>query len=196
MESLDAAGIYIVRTLFGIYIWMVLVRFLLQLARADFYNPISQSIVKITNPALAPFRRVMPRLFGIDISAFILAMALQLIMIYLIFILYGQMGPNIILAVGWSLVGLLSMTLNIYFFALLIMIVLSWVAPHSNHPGSLLVLQITEPIMAPVRKILPSFGGLDLSPIVIFIAINLMETVVVRQLAVALSLPRQLIMGL
>ncbi len=196
MEPLAAAGIYVVRTLFGLYIWIVLLRFLLQLARADFYNPISQAIAKVTDPALAPLRRLIPQVAGVDICSLILAVIVQIAAICLVYLLYGQTVPSFILVIGWSLVGLLSMVLNIYFFALLIVIILSWVAPNSSHPGALLVYQITEPIMRPARNLIPAIGGLDLSPIFIFIAINLIEKLVVHTLAASLNMPQQLILGL
>ncbi len=196
MEPLAAAGIYVVRTLFGLYIWIVLLRFLLQLARADFYNPISQAIAKVTDPALAPLRRLIPQVAGVDICSLILAVIVQIAAIYLVYLLYGQTVPSFILVIGWSLVGLLSMVLNIYFFALLIVIILSWIAPNSSHPGALLVYQITEPIMRPARNLIPAIGGLDLSPIFIFIAINLIEKLVVHTLAASLNMPQQLILGL
>ncbi len=196
MEPLAAAGIYVVRTLFGLYIWIVLLRFLLQLARADFYNPISQAIAKVTDPALAPLRRLIPQVAGVDICSLILAVIVQIAAICLVYLLYGQTVPSFILVIGWSLVGLLSVVLNIYFFALLIVIILSWIAPNSSHPGALLVYQITEPIMRPARNLIPAIGGLDLSPIFIFIAINLIEKLVVHTLATSLNMPRQLILGL
>jgi len=196
VEPLAAAGIYVVRTLFGLYIWIVLLRFLLQLARADFYNPISQAIAKVTDPALAPLRRLIPQVAGVDICSLILAVIVQIAAICLVYLLYGQTVPSFILVIGWSLVGLLSMVLNIYFFALLIVIILSWVAPNSSHPGALLVYQITEPIMRPARNLIPAIGGLDLSPIFIFIAINLIEKLVVHTLAASLNMPQQLILGL
>lgn len=196
MEPLAAASIYVVRTLFGLYIWVVLLRFLLQLARADFYNPISQAIAKVTDPALAPLRRLIPQVAGVDICSLILAVIVQIAAICLVYLLYGQTVPSFILVIGWSLVGLLSVVLNIYFFALLIVIILSWIAPKSSHPGALLVYQITEPIMRPARNLIPAIGGLDLSPIFIFIAINLIEKLVVHTLAASLNMPRQLILGL
>jgi len=196
VEPLAAAGIYIVRTLFGLYTWLVLLRFLLQLSRADFYNPISQAIAKITDPALAPLRRFIPRVAGVDVCALVLAVIVQVAAICLIYLLVGQPIPGFVIVIGWSLVALLSMALNIYFFALLIVIILSWIAPQSSHPGALLVYQITEPVMRPVRNLIPAIGGLDLSPIVIFIAINLFEKLVVIQLAAALNMPRQLVLGL
>ena len=95
-----------------------------------------------------------------------------------------------------GLTGVISTLLDIYFFALLISIILSWVAPQSGHPGAMLIYQITEPVMAPVRNILPSMGGLDLSPIFVFIGINVLEILVVGPLAQMSGLPTRLVAGM
>jgi len=196
MEPFSQAIIYLVKTLFSLYTFVILLRFLLQVARADFYNPLSQAVVKITDPAIKPLRRIIPGFFGLDFSALILALLVQLVAIVSIYLLYSQTPPNILLILGWSALGLFSMVLNIYFFAMIIVIVLSWIAPYSNNPGAVLVFQLTEPVMRPARNLIPAIGGLDLSPIFIFIAINLIEIMVISPLASMLYLPRGLIMGL
>lgn len=196
MDPLVNAAIFLVKTLFSLYILAVLLRFLLQIARADFYNPLSQAIVKVTDPALRPLRRVIPGIGGIDLSSLVLALIIQIAAICLIFLLLGQNVPNFLLVTLWACVGLAASVLNIYFYALIIVIVLSWIAPQSYNPGAILVQQITEPIMRPARNLIPPIGGLDLSPIFIFIAINLIEILVINRLALALNIPRRLIMGL
>lgn len=196
MDPLVNAAIFLVKTLFSLYILAVLLRFLLQIARADFYNPLSQAIVKVTDPALRPLRRVIPGIGSIDLSSLVLALIIQIAAICLIFLLLGQNVPNFLLVTLWACVGLAASVLNIYFYALIIVIVLSWIAPQSYNPGAILVQQITEPIMRPARNLIPPIGGLDLSPIFIFIAINLIEILVINRLALALNIPRRLIMGL
>ncbi|MCF7981982.1 MAG: YggT family protein [Pseudomonadales bacterium] len=196
MDPLVNAAIFLVKTLFSLYILAVLLRFLLQIARADFYNPLSQAIVKVTDPALRPLRRIIPGIGGIDLSSLVLALIIQIAAICLIFLLLGQNVPNFLLVTLWACVGLAASVLNIYFYALIIVIVLSWIAPQSYNPGAILVQQITEPIMRPARNLIPPIGGLDLSPIFIFIAINLIEILVINRLALALNIPRRLIMGL
>ncbi len=196
MDSLIVAVVYLVKTLFSLYILAVLLRFLLQIARADFYNPLSQAIVKITDPALKPLRRFIPGIGGIDLASLVLALIIQVAQICLVYLLFGQAVPNFLMVFAWSCVGLVALILNIYFFALILVIILSWVAPNSYNPGAVLIHQLTEPIMRPARNLIPAIGGLDLSPIFIFIAINLIEILVIDQLAASLRIPRQLIFGL
>ncbi len=192
-QSLATVGIYLVETLFTLYILTILLRFLLQTVRADFYNPISQAIVKITDPALKPLRRIIPGFGGIDLASLFLALIVQTAAICLIALLLGGQIPNLLLVIGWSLVGIMSMVLNIYFFAIIVVIILSWVAPNSHNPAAVLIYQITEPVMRRARSIIPPIGGLDISPIFIFIGINILKILVIGNLAAALALPRGLI---
>lgn len=195
-QSLATAGTYLVQTLFGLYLLAILLRFLLQIARADFYNPICQAIVKVTNPALRPLRRIVPGLGGLDISALLLGLIVQTAAISLIIMLYGAELPNILWLLGWALTGMLALVLNIYFFALIAVIILSWVAPHSHNPLAILIQQLVEPIMRPMRRLIPAIGGLDLSPIFIFIAINLLKIMLIKPIAMALHIPQGLMLGL
>jgi len=195
-QSLATAGTYLIQTLFGLYLLAILLRFLLQIARADFYNPVCQMIVKITNPALRPLRRIIPGLGGLDVSALVLGLLVQASAICLILMLHGFSFPNVLLVLGWSLTGMLALVLNIYFFAMIAMIILSWVAPQSRHPLVLLIMQLVEPVMSPMRRIIPPLGGLDLSPIFVFIVINLIKILVIGNLAKMLNIPQGLMLGL
>ncbi|HSX72254.1 MAG TPA: YggT family protein [Pseudomonas sp.] len=189
MNGLDTAAIYILQTLGSMYLLIVLLRFVLQLVRADFYNPLSQFTVKATQPLLRPLRRIVPGFGGLDLASLLLAILVQLVIMALTLLLaYGTTGNPLQLLV-WALIGVTSLFLKIFFFALIISVILSWVAPGSYNPGAQLVNQICEPLLAPIRKILPSLGGLDLSPIFAFIAINLIDMLVVKNLAAMTHMP-------
>jgi len=167
------AGSYLISMVFGLYIIIVLLRFLLQLVRADFYNPLSQFIVKATSFILTPLRRLIPGLFGIDIASLLLAYCLQYIENILLFAVRGiPIDPLFLL---WHSIGsLLTLLLYIYFFAILIQVIISWVSPGTYNPATALIHHITDPVMRPARKILPPFSGFDLSPILVFIVLNLL----------------------
>ncbi|MDX2503571.1 MAG: YggT family protein [Gammaproteobacteria bacterium] len=167
------SGSYLISTLFGLYIIIVLLRFLLQLVRADFYNPLSQFIVKATSPVLNPLRRLIPGLFGIDISSLLLAYFLQYIENILLFAVRG-IPVNPIFLLWHSIGSLLTLFLYIYFFAILIQVIISWVSPGTYNPATAMIHHITEPVMRPARKILPPFSGFDLSPILVFVVLNIM----------------------
>ena len=184
MNALSEILGYLVQTLLSLYLLTMLLRFVLQLVRADFYNPICQFLVKVTNPLVIPLRRVLPGFGGLDMASLLLALLLQLAGIVALLLINGLGLPNILLLLLWSVIGLLGLLVNIYFFALLAMIILSWVAGGSRHPAIYLLHQITEPVMAPVRKVLPSMGGLDFSPILVFILINIIQ-IALRHVAAA-----------
>lgn len=189
MSGLTESLIYIIQTLGQLYLLIVVLRFVLQLVRADFYNPLCQFTVKVTQPLLAPMRRMIPSVAGIDLAGLVLAVLLQLILIGSILAIAGfpvvQLLPQIL---AWSLIAIASLFLKIFFFALIISVILSWIAPGSHNPGAQLTQQITEPMLAPIRNLLPNLGGLDISPIFAFIAINLLERLVITNLAVSTGL--------
>jgi len=171
----DAATL-IIQVAFGIYIFAVLLRFLFQLARVDFYNPISQFLVTFTNPLLKPLRRVIPGLFGIDLASMVLLLILQSIETYLIFWL-TQYTPEILAVVIAAVVELIRLTINVYFYAVLLRVILSWFMPYGmrHNPAGNLLVGLTDPLMRPVQRLIPPLGGLDLSPIVILVSLQLLQ---------------------
>lgn len=193
MSGLIEALIYIIQTLGSLYLLIVLLRFILQLVRADFYNPLSQFIVKATQPLLTPLRRIIPGFAGLDLASLILAILVQLLLMIVTLTLMGiNVGGVIAQLLVWSVIGVTSLFLKVFFFALIISVILSWVAPGSYNPGAQLVSQICEPLLAPFRKLLPNLGGLDISPIFAFITINLIDRFVIGGLAASTGLPPML----
>jgi len=195
MNAMNEILVYLIQTALSLFLLAVLLRFLLQLVRADFYNPISQFLVKVTNPLVLPLRKVIPGLGGFDMASLLLALLLQMAGIALIYLINGHGLPNIVLLLVWSVLGIVGLLVNIYFFALLAMIILSWVAPGSKNPALFLLFQITEPVMAPFRKALPSMGGLDFSPILVFILINVIQ-IALRHMAAGVGLHPALVIGI
>lgn len=195
-QNFASAGVYLVQTFFGLYTILVMVRFLMQVSRADYYNPICQAIVKLTDPAIRPLRSVLPSVQGVDFATLAVAFIVQLIGVMVIMMLWG--GPVFMpIYIAWVMLGLFSIIFSIYFFALIIMVISSWIAPHSSHPGLILVNQLVEPICAPARKLLPPMGGIDFSIILVFVFINIIdEILVITPLAQMLGVPRGLILGL
>lgn len=192
MLELRSAAAFVIQTLGSLYLLIILLRFILQLVRANFYNPLSQFIVKATQPLLKPLRRAIPSLMGLDMSSLVLAVAVQmLLMAVILFITYGVSG-NILELFLWSLIGLISLFLKVFFFAMIISVILSWVAPGSRSPAAELVWQISEPALAPFRRMLPNLGGLDISPIFAFLVIQLLQSYVIPPLAISTGMPEVL----
>lgn len=175
MGAFGDVAYLLVNTLGGLYVLAVLLRFMLQVARADFYNPFTQAIVRVTDPAVRAFRRVIPGYRGLDFASLILALVAQCVCTFLLITTSGFAVPGAGLIITWSVVGLLSFILNIYFWAMMISIIASFIAPYSGHPALMLVRQITEPVMEPFRRLLPAMGGLDLSPIFVFLGLQIIR---------------------
>ena len=190
MSGFIEALVYVIQTLGSLYLLIVLLRFILQLVRADFYNPLSQFIVRATQPLLRPMRRFIPSLLGLDMSSLLLAILIQLLLMIVTLTLMGfGVGDYLLQLLVWSIISVTSLFLKVFFFALIISVILSWVAPHSYNPAAQLVTQLCEPLLAPFRRLLPNLGGLDISPIFAFIAINLIDRFVLGKLAVSTGMP-------
>lgn len=174
------AGMFLVETLFGLYILAVLLRFLLQVVRADFYNPLAQFLVALTNPPLKPLRRLIPGLFGIDFASVVLLLLLEAARVVLLAVLAGAPLRPEVIAFN-SIADLLQVTLNVYLFAILIRVVLSWLNPYPN-PASQLLIRLTEPLLRPARRLLPPFSGVDFSPMAVMLALVLVQMLVLRPL--------------
>ena len=195
-QNLLGAGVFLIQTFAGLYLILLLLRFLMQLSRVDYYNPICQAIVKVTDPPVKPLKKILPAIRGVDVSTLFVALVVQLLAISLVMSLSGGYAFHPVY-IAWSLVGLLSTIFKIYYFSLIIMVIASWIAPYSNHPAMTLVNQLTEPVCAPARKLLPSMGGMDFSIILVFVAITLIDSyLVIRPLASMLGIPQGLILGL
>lgn len=177
-DYIGSASIYLISTLFSFYLGLVMIRFLLQLVRADFHNPLSQFIVKVTNPPLRPLRRIIPGISGIDAASLVLLLGLQALMLWLLHLATGRaihVGGLLLL----SLAELISLLLTIYLIAIIAQAILSWVGPQTYNPFSSLLHSLTEPILRPARRLLPPISGIDLSPILVIIFLQLMKILVV-----------------
>lgn len=195
MQTLAEIATYIISSLGALFLTLVVLRFLLQLFRADYYNPISKAIVKVTNPLLLPLRKIIPGFFGIDFAGIVLALVVQALILQLVCLMAGLGFINPLALLLWSALGVFALLLSLYYWGILIVIIASWVAPHSSHPALTLLQGIIEPVMAPVRKILPSMGGLDLSPMIVFMILHVLKSYLVPAIAQAMGMPLGLLFG-
>ena len=183
--------VLIVNTLGHLVMLALLLRFLLQATRADFYNPVSQALVKGTAPVLNPLRRVIPSWRNFDIATLLVALVFGTLASMLMISVAGFVLPGIGTLLSWALLGIVSYILKIYFWGLLISVIVSWVAPYSGNPALLLIQQILEPVQRVFRRVIPPIGGLDLSPIFIFLGIQVIEIMLVGELRQGLGLGQQ-----
>jgi YggT family protein len=154
-----------------------MLRFILGAVRADFYNPVSQFLVRITNPLLVPMRRIIPSIRQYDTSALLLMLVLQLVSLVIVTMLRGISVPFITLLLV-SIGELVILALNIFLFAIVIQVVLSWINPGSYNPINALLYSLTSPVLGPIQRIIPSISGIDLSPLVALIALQVLKMLV------------------
>ena len=180
--------IFLIQTLGGLYAFVVMLRFLLQLTKADFYNPLSQFVVKVTSPVLRPLRRYIPGFRGMDISSLVLAWLVQTLVLFLVGVLAG-LGLASLGAVLWSLPALVELTIDVFLYAVIIRVILSWISPDPRNPMVHLLYTLTDPVMAPVQRRLPPIGGLDLSPIAVTIGLILLQMLLLPPLKLLTGSP-------
>ena len=177
---------FLIQTLFGLYILIVMLRFLLQLVRADFYNPISQIIVTVTQPVLTPLRRIIPGYAGIDLASVALMLVLKCLEIALLLSVSGAAIGSIIGLLAFSAVEVARLALNVFVWSILIQVILSWIqlllgqgGPGHYNPVIGLLHSLNEPLLGPARRLIPPISGLDLSPLVVLIGLQLVAMTVI-----------------
>ncbi|MBP6243267.1 MAG: YggT family protein [Chromatiaceae bacterium] len=180
--------IFLIQTLGGFYAFVAMLRFLLQLTKADFYNPVSQFVVKVTSPVLMPLRRFIPGFRGMDISSLVLAWLVKTAVLFLVGLLAG-LGLASIGAVIWSIPALVELTIDVFIYAVIVRVVLSWVNPNPSNPMVRLIEKLTDPVMEPVQRRLPAIGGLDLSPIAVTIGLVLLQMLLIPPLKLLTGSP-------
>jgi len=170
------ALLFLIDTVFALYIVVVLLRALLQWVHADFRNPISQFVWRATAVPVGFLARGIPRWRNLDIPALVFAVALCFINIEIdLFLAAPEFGAQPALALWWSVLKALVLVCNFYFFTILIQALMSWIAPGQYSPATALLWTINEPLLRPVRGVIPSVGGLDLSPLVIIIGLQVIS---------------------
>ncbi len=166
--------IFLIDTLLSLYILAVILRFLLQWVGADFYNPVSQMIVKITHPPLKVLRRFIPPLGKIDSSSLLLALLLQIVSVFSILFLKNiSIGVGALIVISFS--QLIDLVLNIFIFAIFAQALLSWFNSRRYSDVFSLLDKLTAPILNQCRKVLPDLGGMDLSPLIALIFLQLLK---------------------
>lgn len=184
---------FLVSTLVTLYALIILLRFMMQAARVDYYNPVSQFIVKASSPVLTPIRKLIRPIGRYDIAALVIALALMLLKL----VVYRLLGiPDTVIggyrlgiehiwfgSLAWlAVVDLIALVINVYFFAVLIRAVLSWIAPQGPNPIAEILDRITAPILNPVRRFIPLVGGIDLSPLAVLIGLQVIRMLLIPPL--------------
>ena len=172
--------IFLISTVVGAYIFILILRVLLQYTSADSSNPLSSLIIKATQAPLRLLKPVFPTIRGINLSAVALMLLLQMLLGVVISL--GQGGLNVGSVFVWSLAELLSTVINVFIYSIFITVILSWINPNVYNPMVNLLYKITEPVLKPFQRLIPPIGGLDLSPIAALLALQVLKMLLIPPL--------------
>lgn len=173
MGNVSGGFVFLISTVFDIFAFIVMLRFIMQFTRASFANPIGEIIVKATTPFLKPLRKVVPGLGGHDIAAVVLVFLVLLVK----FLLLSTLGAGSVAgALPRALMGVIGTAIDVFLITILVRVILSWVQP-GGHALSGLLHSVTSPILNPIQKVIPPFNGLDLSPLIAMIILYFFKIV-------------------
>jgi YggT family protein len=181
LEHLNNAGSYLVEVVFNLVLYITLTRFWMQWVRADFRNQFGQFIINATNPAILPLRRIVPPIGYVDTATVVLAMLIVIGKVFMLALLLG-FQPDWIALMLYCLGELIKASVYIFMFCIFVSIIMSWINPHGYNPVLSTINQLSEPMLASARRIIPSMGGIDFSPILVIIFLNLTLILIVRPL--------------
>jgi len=173
MNPFVQSASYVLDIIFSVFLFFVILRFLMQLMRGNFYNPISQASVKITNPLLKPLRVVIPGFFGVDLASVVLMLLVQLVFGQLMGLLWLHGVVNPLQLLIWGILGCLNVVVYITYIAGFIIMIASFVAPFTRNPFVEIARDLLYPLMAPIQRVIPPVGGLDFSLLVLFVAVKI-----------------------
>jgi len=171
MGSPTAAFSFLVETLIGLVLTVLLLRILLEAVRADWYNPVCQALIKITDPLVKPVSKLTPRAGKVNLAAIIVLYVLQVVGLLILYLLAGQTPDPLVLAL-LAVMRLVRLLLVVYMVLIIATVIVSWIGQNVRHPIIPLLFQLTDPVLAPIRRVMPDLGGFDLSPLVAIIAIQ------------------------
>jgi YggT family protein len=182
LNPFSNAGVFLIQSIFDLYIFILLLRIVLQWVNTDSHNPLFVLVAKLTNPPLRPICRVIPSLHGIDLAAILLLLGLEMLKIAFLVWLQINTTPHLLGLLVLGFAELLNQLINIFFYAVIALTILSWISPLAGPLVEILV-RISEPLIKPIRKILPSISGLDFSPLILIIGLKLLTMLLVKPLA-------------
>lgn len=175
-SNIASALVFIVNALTSLYLLLLLLRFWLPWMQADFRNPLAQGILKLTSPVVIPLRRIVPSFGRLDTATILVAFVVQYLAILIILLIVGRSAAFAAIATT-ALVKLLMLSVNLFMFAIFVRIILSWISPGQHNPATAIITTLTEPILRPVRRVIPPMGGFDISPIFVIIALGALTRV-------------------
>jgi len=172
---LRETGLILVNILFNFYILIVLLRFFLQWVRADFYNPLTQLVTKLALPVVWPLQKIIPTWRNINFAALTGVLILETLKIMILLSIGALSLPHWLGAIIWACGDAINHAANLFFFAILAQVLLSWLRPQGGNPLLEIIYRLTQPLLKPFHRFIPPIGGLDLTPIPVIILLKLIS---------------------
>ena len=188
---LSSPFIFLIQVVFGAYALIVMLRFLFQLLRVDFHNPLSQFVVTITSPLLRPMRKFIPGIAGMDIASLILAWLVKSVELLLVMLLSGN--GIVMAAFLWAVPALVSLLFTLFIAALIILAIMSWIPSLQTHPLAWILRALTDPLLSPIRSHLPAPSGLDFSVMIAIVGLVFLRMLIIPPLAALFGMPAGLL---
>ena len=171
--NVNNALFFLVSTLFDLYLWLMILRVLLQVVRADFYNPISQFVWQVTQLPVKPLAAIIPRWRRLDLAAMLLGYLIAIVYLYVVMSMLGIRVDGIYIL--WlAFLKLITLTLKLYTFTVFVQAILSWFGPGTQNPAGSILWSLNEPLLRPIRRAIPALGGLDLTPLIAIIVLQVL----------------------
>jgi YggT family protein len=181
MGAINQALLFIIAVVFNLYIWAVMLRLILSWLRTDYFNPLSQLVLKLTNFVVTPLKKFIPNMNGIETACFVWLLIVIAVKIILTAFLMGFL-PGVVSLIIWMLAELISQVLNLYFYLIIIVALASWFTRGGQHPVIAVLQKITDPILSRIRQLIPAIAGFDFSPVIAIILIKVIEILVTAPL--------------
>lgn len=179
---LNNAGVFLVQTICDLFLFIVMLRLLMQMVRVNFYNPMCQFVVKATNPILLPLQRVIPRFANVDLATVLVLLLTNLFKFSALILLNNIDFPPFLHVLTWAISDITLLAFNIFFYSIIIRMLLSWINPTRHNPTAEILHSITEPLLSPIRKKIPVIAGLDMSPFIVLILLQLVKILFISPL--------------
>ncbi len=179
-NPLNDAGIFLINTVFDLYLFVLMLRLILVKLRADYFNPISQTVIKLTQAIINPLKKILPNAFNIEFSTLLFMFALEIIKFILLNLIYAGIAHPLGIVI-LSIADILHFLFNSFFYSILALTLLSWIKPGYSPLNRVLTL-IASPILKPLQKIIPLVGGIDITPLPALIGLHLLTLLIVNPL--------------
>ena len=161
---------YLVDALLTIYLYVLILRFVMQLVRADFRNQIAHAVLIVTNALIMPLRKILPPVGKVDTSSVIAILIVAALIVAAAPLILQGAALDPITWIRWTLLLIARSFITFYTVAIIIYVILGWVLPPGYSPPMALLASVCEPVLAPVRRLIPPIGGIDFSPLWVSLA--------------------------